>query len=85
MTCDPTLVFMEEGGMSNRRQWRLPHGRCVLSEVDVEFGTVGNPDSREQSPDDRITKISKPFLEWATVDLVVCRSGMMRSTGRYSR
>ncbi len=61
-------VFMEEGGISNRTWRRYVYRKCGYIKVDVEFAAVGNLDSHEQSPDDWITKISKPFLEFAIMD-----------------
>jgi hypothetical protein len=61
-------VFMEEGGISTRT-WRCyVYRRCPLVKVDVEFAPASNPNSQKQSPDDRITKISKPYLERVVVD-----------------
>jgi hypothetical protein len=65
---DLLKVFMEEGGLSTRTQRRYVYRRCGYIKVDVEFAPVGNPDSHDESPADRITKISKPFLEWAIMD-----------------
>jgi hypothetical protein len=56
-------VFMEEGGISTRRQRRYVYRRCGLVKVDVEFAPAGDPNARTENPDDRIAKISKPFLE----------------------
>lgn len=56
-------VFMEEGGISNRRQRRYVYRNCGYIKVDVEFAPASDLNSHEQKLDDRITKISKPFLE----------------------
>jgi hypothetical protein len=61
-------VFMGEGGISNRTWRRYVYRRCGYVKVDVEFDPAGNPSSHEEGPDDRITKISKPFLELAIMD-----------------
>ena len=65
---DLLKVFKEEGGISARTWQRYVYRRCGYVKVDVEFAPAGNPDSREPGPDDRITKISKPFLELAIMD-----------------
>ena len=61
-------VFMEEGGISNRHWRRYVYRNCGYIKVDVEFAAANNPDSHDESPEDRITKISQPFLEWSIRD-----------------
>jgi hypothetical protein len=60
-------VFMEEGGLSTRAWRRYVYRKCAFVKVDVEFAPVGGPGNAE-GPDDRITKISKPFLELTITD-----------------
>jgi hypothetical protein len=60
-------VFTVEGGISARTWRRYVYRRCGYIKVDVEFSPVGSGGGGE-SPDDRITKISKPFLEWMIAD-----------------
>jgi hypothetical protein len=61
-------VFMEEGGISNRHWRRYVYRKCGYIKVDVGFAPANNPDNTDESPEDRITKISQPFLEWAIRD-----------------
>jgi hypothetical protein len=61
-------VFMGEGGISNRTWRRYVYRRCGLIKVDVQFAPAGDPKSTGESPEDRITRISKPFLEWMIAD-----------------
>lgn len=62
-------VFTEEGGLSTRTWRRYVYRDCQNIKVDVEFEPVGDPENKRiQSPLDKITKISKPFLEWSIVD-----------------
>jgi hypothetical protein len=61
-------VFMQEGGISTRTWHRYVYRKCGYVKVDVEFTAVGNTDGHEEGPDDRITKISKPFLELMIMD-----------------
>jgi hypothetical protein len=61
-------VFMEEGGISNRRWRRYVYRKCGYIKVDIEFAPANNPDNPDESPEDRITKISQPFLEWSIRD-----------------
>jgi hypothetical protein len=62
-------VFKEEGGISNRVWRRYVYRKCPYIKVDVEFKAIEKPqDKFTQHPNDKIAKISKPFLEWAIVD-----------------
>ncbi|HEY1203275.1 MAG: molybdopterin-dependent oxidoreductase [Bryobacteraceae bacterium] len=61
-------VFMEEGGISFRTWHRYVYRKCGFVKVDVEFAPAGDPSSFKESPDDRITKISKPYLELSILD-----------------
>ena len=61
-------VFMEEGGISFRSWHRYVYRKCGYVKVDVEFAPAGNKDAIEELPDDRITKISKPYLELSIMD-----------------
>ena len=66
---DLLTVFKEEGGISTRTWRRYVYRDCPYIKVDVEFEPVGEPENQvNQSPRDKITKISKPFLEWSIVD-----------------
>lgn len=69
MTRDQLLkVFMPEGGLSSRMWRRYVYRKCGYVKVDVEFAPTGDHDSPQEHPDDRITKISKPFLELTIAD-----------------
>jgi hypothetical protein len=62
-------VFKAEGGLSTRLQRRYVYRECPNIKVDVEFEAVGMPgDKLTEHSDDRIIKISKPFLEWSIAD-----------------
>jgi len=65
---DLLKVFKEEGGISTRTWRRYAYGKCGYIKVDVDFEAVGEKDTLEQNPNDRITNISKPFLEWSIRD-----------------
>ena len=66
---DLLKVFREEGGISTRAWRRYAYRDCPYIKVDVEFEPVGEPENKlNQDPEDRIVKISKPFLEWAILD-----------------
>ena len=58
-------VFMGEGGIYTQTWGHYVYRKCALVKVDVEFAPK---DSHETRPDDRITKISKPYLELAIMD-----------------
>ena len=62
-------VFMEEGGISTRTWHHYVYRKCGLIKVDVEFAPASDNDNTPRyRPDDRITKISKPYLELMIMD-----------------
>ena len=62
-------VFTEEGGLSNRL-WRLYVLKdCPYIKVEVEFEPVGEEKNLLiERPEDKIKKISKPFLQYSIMD-----------------
>jgi hypothetical protein len=64
---DLLKVFEEEGGLSTRTQRRYVYRGSLYLKVDVTFEPVGD-DKKGESPQDKIAKISKPFLEWSILD-----------------
>ena len=68
-------VFTTEGGLSSALSRTYVYRECLYFKVDVEFKPVGRP-VRDRSgrvalteaKDDVIMKISKPYLDWSTVD-----------------
>ena len=66
---DLLRVFKEEGGISTRTWRRYVYHQCPYIKVDVEFEPIGESENKRiQNPQDKIIKISKPFLEWANMD-----------------
>jgi hypothetical protein len=65
-------VFTEEGGLSTRTQRRYVYKDCPYIKVNVEFSptaeTDANQDASTENPEDRIVKISRPYLEYSIVD-----------------
>ena len=61
-------VFMVEGGISTRTRRRYVYRKCGYVKVDVEFAPAGDQDNIAERPGDRITKISKPYLELTIMD-----------------
>lgn len=62
-------VFTTEGGLSTRTQQRFVYRECPYIKVEVEFEAVGQSGNQTiRSPEDKIKKISKPFLEWTISD-----------------
>jgi hypothetical protein len=59
-------VFTTEGGISTPSKRRYVYRSCPLFKVDVEFQVGAG--RAEQSPDDLITGISKPYLERMILD-----------------
>jgi hypothetical protein len=62
-------VFVGEGGVSNRLMRRYAYRDCPYFKVDVEFGAADSPDEKlKEHPQDKVTRISNPFLEWPVAD-----------------
>jgi len=57
-------VFTTEGGLSSRTIRKYIYRGSPYIKVDVEFERIGGSrDSRPESLDDKIIKISRPYLE----------------------
>jgi hypothetical protein len=70
---DLAKIFQPDGGLSTRSQTRYLYRRCPYIKVDVEFSPAGEPGDASQeehyeSPDDRIVKISRPYLDNPVAD-----------------
>lgn len=65
---DLLKVFKEEGGLSTRYHRRYVYRDCPYFKVDVEFEAVEAKADGGEHASDKITKISKPFLEWSITD-----------------
>ena len=66
---DLLKTFTTEGGLSSRIWRRYVFQRCPYIKIDVEFAPVGpRVGVGDESPRDKITKISPPFLEWSIMD-----------------
>jgi hypothetical protein len=61
-------VFMEEGGLSTRTQRTYVYRHCPYIKVDVQFAAVGNEDGSAEMPGDKIVTISRPYLDYSTMD-----------------
>lgn len=59
---DLLRVFTTEGGLSTRTSRTYVLKQCPTIKVDVEFSISGN------EPDDKITQISKPYLDYGHYD-----------------
>jgi hypothetical protein len=60
-------IFMKEGGLSTPQQRRYMYRDCPYIKVDVEFAST-EEGQRVERPEDRIIRISKPFLEFGIYD-----------------
>ena len=65
---DLLKVFTEEGGKSTRLHRQYVYRGCPYIKVDVDFAAVGAADATGESPQDKIVKISRPYLEWSIMD-----------------
>jgi len=62
-------VLTTEGGLSTRAHGTYVLKQCPYIKVDVEFLAVPNEQDRlTEKPDDKIVKISRPYLEYAHAD-----------------
>ncbi|HEY4902742.1 MAG TPA: hypothetical protein VIH89_04650 [Candidatus Sulfotelmatobacter sp.] len=59
-------VLVEEGGLSTRSQRRYVYKHCPYIKVDVEFSP--SDDQQNESPNDKIVTISRPYLEYTISD-----------------
>jgi hypothetical protein len=65
---DLLKVFTEEGGLSTRTQRTYVYRHCPYIKVDVQFAAVGNDDGSAEMREDRIVAISRPYLDYSTMD-----------------
>jgi hypothetical protein len=65
---DLLKLFTEDGGISERWRRRFVYRKCLMVKVDVDFAPQNNPNDFVERPDDRIVKISKPYLERMSLD-----------------
>jgi len=65
---DVLRVFSEEGGLSTRRQRKYVYKHCPYIKVDVEFSIPEGDDELTENRDDKIVKISRPYLEYSIAD-----------------
>lgn len=59
-------LFRPDGGLSNRLHHRYVLIECPYIKIDVEFKAVGN--EREESDEDLIVSVSRPYLGWMVAD-----------------
>ena len=66
---DLLKVVTTEGGTSTRFQRTYVYKDCPYIKVRVEFEAAANPDDGlTEMPEDKITKISAPFLQYSVMD-----------------
>jgi hypothetical protein len=64
---DVETIFVAQGGFSTRVQRTYAYRECHYFKVTVEFEPAPGA-QEEESPKDKITSISKPFLDWSHSD-----------------
>jgi len=62
---DLMKVFTTEGGLSTRSQRTYVYRQCPYIKVDVKFAASSR---NEERPTDKITEISRPYLDWSVAD-----------------
>jgi hypothetical protein len=68
---DLFTVLTTEGGLSTRTRRTYVYKRCPYIKIDVEFSPGDNdtnPDALTENSEDRILKISRPYLEYSHMD-----------------
>jgi hypothetical protein len=66
---DLQRVFKEGAGLSTRQQRTYVYRGCPYFKVDVKFQAIGVlEEGVEESPDDQIVELSKPFLNYRVAD-----------------
>ncbi len=65
---DLLKVFTTEGGMFTSRSRKYVYRGCPYIKVDVEFDTANSKEPLRESATDKITAISRPYLEWSIID-----------------
>lgn len=63
---DLSRFFTTEGGLSTRSEHRYVYKHCQNIKVDVQFSPIDK--EADGSPDDKIVKISNPYLEYSIFD-----------------
>jgi hypothetical protein len=62
-------IFTTEGGLSNRFQRTYVHVDCPYIKVNVRFKAASDEtNALKEDPDDTIESVSRPFLQWSTMD-----------------
>ena len=64
-------IFVTEGGISTPMEQTFVHRSCPYIKVRVEFKLVDPAKAKELvegMPQDKVSKISAPFLEWSVID-----------------
>ena len=65
---DLSRVFTTEGGLSFRLRRTYVYKECPYIKVNVEFEAAANPSDYREMPQDKIVKISMPFLQYSVAD-----------------
>jgi hypothetical protein len=64
---DVERVFAPEGGMSTALQKTYLFRKCPYFKVDIEFAAA-QANTTAESPEDKVAKLSKPYLDWPRGD-----------------
>jgi hypothetical protein len=64
---DLLTIFTTEGGFSSAQSRQYVYKKCPFIKVQVEFEPSQSSDKSAESPNDRIIKISKPYLEGSII------------------
>lgn len=66
---DLATLFRQDGGLSSFGQGRYVLKECPMIKIDVKFKSPdGKSQLQQESPDDIIDSVSKPYLQWPFAD-----------------
>ncbi len=63
---DIARVVSADGGLSTRSEGRFVYKHCPYIKVDIQFSPID--ERANESPDDKIVKISRPYLDYSISD-----------------
>lgn len=60
--------FISDGGLQFPDNWRYTHPRCEYIKLEIEFESAPNRGRNLTSPDDKVKKVSKLYIDYPTKD-----------------
>ena len=63
---DLARLVVQDGGLGSRSQGRYLYRHCADIKIDIQFAAAD--EGPDWSPEDRVVKVSRPYLEYPTFD-----------------